>query len=366
MKFRPLFLSILVALIGAMAEARYLESYTARLSGNDHYSSRGIPLRRVADILQQDRANFHRFGLRDPEDTGDGYFRTRSRRARMSRMLRRGWIEPGLAREILSGAPLVRVDIYSRYIEVKRIQETSPRTSAPNPVIRNSIHSIGKTPTTIQEVKQDLLRRLRIHAQNSDYGLQTRAPLTHSIISILPCKEAGSENLWILTESKPAINFNCHACAPALSLFKYRWNKRGWTLEQERFAIDRIGGYDGGPDAKDVALVQISPDRCALAIRSGYATQGWGFDYYTLLGPSNGSLEKIFDTTLAADNGGVGYGPLTSWETKLRLRPVSRDFYLIYLERKGTVKGRPVHYEVSYSYRNGRFLPDGPDPLGKK
>ena len=48
-------------------------SYIAKLSLKDHYSSKGIRLTRVADIIRQDRANFYK-GKKDLEDKSDPIF----------------------------------------------------------------------------------------------------------------------------------------------------------------------------------------------------------------------------------------------------------------------------------------------------
>lgn len=51
-----------------------LDSYTARLSSEDHFNSDGSRLKSAADIIRQDRANYHKFKIRDAEDQGDSFF----------------------------------------------------------------------------------------------------------------------------------------------------------------------------------------------------------------------------------------------------------------------------------------------------
>ncbi|MDP3009511.1 MAG: hypothetical protein Q8N30_10660 [Methylococcales bacterium] len=51
-----------------------IEIYSARLSADDHTNSDGKKLTAVADIIRQDRANFHKFNLRDNDDTADSFF----------------------------------------------------------------------------------------------------------------------------------------------------------------------------------------------------------------------------------------------------------------------------------------------------
>jgi len=55
--------------------------YYAMLSPHDTFNSRGVPVNDVCGIVQQDRANVHKFGLRDAADNIDTFFTTPERRA---------------------------------------------------------------------------------------------------------------------------------------------------------------------------------------------------------------------------------------------------------------------------------------------
>ncbi|NOQ34796.1 MAG: hypothetical protein GQ569_02760 [Methylococcaceae bacterium] len=95
-----------------------LETYTARLGTDDHYNSKGKRLRSVAAIIRQDRANFHKFGIRDFEDQGDRFFASKGKRARLESMLNRGSMSRETRNAIVNGTPLITVNIYTDYIEV--------------------------------------------------------------------------------------------------------------------------------------------------------------------------------------------------------------------------------------------------------
>jgi hypothetical protein len=89
-----------------------LESYVAELSERDHFNSAGQRLTTAAAIIRQDRANFHRFGLRDPGDEDDKFFADEGNRAALERLLERGRAEPGVISRIVNGTPLVRVEVW--------------------------------------------------------------------------------------------------------------------------------------------------------------------------------------------------------------------------------------------------------------
>jgi hypothetical protein len=95
-----------------------LETYTARLSADDHTNSDGEKLTTVAEIIRQDRANYHKFNLADNEDTADNFFEDAKHRERIPSMLKKGYIEKAVANSILHGTPVVTVSIYKNYIEV--------------------------------------------------------------------------------------------------------------------------------------------------------------------------------------------------------------------------------------------------------
>ncbi len=67
----------------AQAESLLVEYYSG-LGPNDAFNSRGQPLDDLCAIVQQDRANWHRFNRRDEFDQGDGFFTSSDRRAMMT------------------------------------------------------------------------------------------------------------------------------------------------------------------------------------------------------------------------------------------------------------------------------------------
>src|SRR6202161_4095143 len=87
-------------------------SYVALLGEADHFNSNGQRLTSAAAIIRQDRANFHRFGIRDPQDQGDKFFADEGNRAELEQMLENGKAEPGVISRIVNGTVLIHVDIY--------------------------------------------------------------------------------------------------------------------------------------------------------------------------------------------------------------------------------------------------------------
>lgn len=111
-------ISLIVTLSCAAFAQGPLEQYIARLGPQDHFNSRGQRLTSAAAIIRQDRANFHKFGLADPEDEGDTFFSSKQNRALMERMLSRGAAPKTTLNRIVNGQPLIHVRIYQNHVEV--------------------------------------------------------------------------------------------------------------------------------------------------------------------------------------------------------------------------------------------------------
>ena len=111
--------TVLLSAMPASAQTA-LGSYVARLSDNDHYASDGYKLDTAAQVVRQDRANWHRFGRGDPEDEDDPWFTSNSKRAEFEKLLNKsGAISQSARRAIMGGEPLVRVTVYRNSVKVE-------------------------------------------------------------------------------------------------------------------------------------------------------------------------------------------------------------------------------------------------------
>lgn len=84
--------------------------FVAKLSAQDRVNSSGEALKSVAAIIQQDRANYHKWNKRDPEDTSDGgLFSSAKARAELGAELAKVKIPESLRKKILEGSAIVYV-----------------------------------------------------------------------------------------------------------------------------------------------------------------------------------------------------------------------------------------------------------------
>ncbi|MCW1950607.1 MAG: hypothetical protein KIH44_004475 [Octadecabacter sp.] len=71
-----------LALLPMAAQAEnQITGFMTHLGPSDAVSSRGVQLNDLCAIVQQDRANYHRFGLREELDSSDPVFASTDRRA---------------------------------------------------------------------------------------------------------------------------------------------------------------------------------------------------------------------------------------------------------------------------------------------
>ena len=92
--------------------AELIGSYNAFLSSADHFNSSGERLTTAAAIIRQDRANFHKFGIRDDRDENDSYFANVNNRAVLEQMLNDGNSDPGVLARVVNSNVAIHVDIY--------------------------------------------------------------------------------------------------------------------------------------------------------------------------------------------------------------------------------------------------------------
>jgi len=113
-KYIPPILLLVFGVQSLQAQYKFRFGYTATLSAKDRVSSKGAKLKTVAAILQQDRANFHKFKKRDKRDTDDGgFFAKVSNRAAMTRFINHGSADKALKKKILQKECTVLVEFFT-------------------------------------------------------------------------------------------------------------------------------------------------------------------------------------------------------------------------------------------------------------
>ncbi len=118
----PLAVAALAAMLGSAQADQLLGTYVARISDDDHHASDGYRLDTAAQMVRQDRANWHKFGRGDREDQDDPWFGSTAARAKFERMLDKGSaMNQATRRAIANGEPVVEVEVYRQSVRVRII-----------------------------------------------------------------------------------------------------------------------------------------------------------------------------------------------------------------------------------------------------
>lgn len=110
--FAAAFATVLAVSAGAARADELIESYGAYIGQDDLYNSSNERLTQPWQVIRQDRANVHRFGVRQPGDDIDGFFASARNRELAERMIRNGRIEGSAARRLLNGDVRINVEIW--------------------------------------------------------------------------------------------------------------------------------------------------------------------------------------------------------------------------------------------------------------
>ncbi len=97
---------------GAAKADEMVAEYNAYIGQDDLYNSYDERLWEPWQIIRQDRANYHRYGVFQPGDEGDGFFASAKNRELAERMIQLGNIDQTAAAALIQGDVLVNVKVY--------------------------------------------------------------------------------------------------------------------------------------------------------------------------------------------------------------------------------------------------------------
>lgn len=102
----------LAALATPVAAADYFGSYDAFISRDDVVNSSGARLGDMGAILRQDRANVHRYNIRQRGDAVDGFFGQAYLREQLQAAVNDSNIPGYIEEAIMAGNARITVDLY--------------------------------------------------------------------------------------------------------------------------------------------------------------------------------------------------------------------------------------------------------------
>jgi hypothetical protein len=91
-----------------------IASYHAYIGVDDLYNSKGELLSAPWQVLRQDRANYHRYGIAQQGDDWDPVFHDVKAREALERLLQRGSLSPAARADIMRSDTQVHITIWGQ------------------------------------------------------------------------------------------------------------------------------------------------------------------------------------------------------------------------------------------------------------
>ena len=115
-------------------------SYVARISKYDKQTLSGKTLKHFKHMIGQDRANVHRFNIKDDEDEIDKEFTSRERRMWLTNKLIASQISSKVAYQIKNNNPLIRVTVFHSGLVKVELEEDKNSGKKPKCIIAQPIN----------------------------------------------------------------------------------------------------------------------------------------------------------------------------------------------------------------------------------
>lgn len=167
--------------------------------------------------------------------------------------------------------------------------------------------------------------------------------LAHKALAQL-FEEDGKIKYLLLTQSRPAgETFDCHACAPLLSGFVFRYDNGTWHLETEDRYITFAGKYGEAPGGK---VLQMGKGRFGVILTGEDTAQGYSTRYALFLAPRQGRFQDLLELDLGGNNEGAcaaGKKDKHYWSYTTQyefVAPGAGPFYDLKVTVRGTRGGR--------------------------
>ncbi len=149
--------------------------------------------------------------------------------------------------------------------------------------------------------------------------------------------------------TKPQKEYDCHACAPAISFFIFEINNNNWLLKKSYINAMENGQW-GMPDAKDAYnIVDLGSNLYGLMIKYGGVNQGFIEEDVAIYTFNEQKIERVFDEMIGADDSGARETSQNSWQATISFDK-SSDPYNIILHKHGIENSKKIDEQILYSY----------------
>jgi hypothetical protein len=185
-------------------------------------------------------------------------------------------------------------------------------------------------------------------------------PLYARMAKAFPFQENGDKKLLFVTYSGPR-NFDCHGCAPLISVALFSQEAGKWKLETTEAALTATGAW-GKPG--EFKMEPIGAEKHALAVISGFTAQGDTSETTFFYARDGLKFKQVLALETHSDNGGncgPGMQVCYNFDSKYAFQPNStqpyHDLVVISTGTRLNDKGKvvPAKKRQVYVFKNGEY-----------
>ncbi len=191
-------------------------------------------------------------------------------------------------------------------------------------------------------------------------GCEGVCEVQHTSVKEFDLMVGTSPEKIVLTASNDVTN-GCHACAPALSLFRFRKTESGWTLSSSDMAFANVGanGKVSGDRPMQASVATLSANQIAFMIDVTDAHQGFQETTQFVFVSVDGKFVPAFKEKSGEDFSGVNAeikNAGTIWDSKVEIEVMSEPKILV-INSSGKRAGKPFTTTKRYQFDGMKFVP---------
>lgn len=170
----------------------------------------------------------------------------------------------------------------------------------------------------------------------------------------------GSNVEKILLMASNDVTNSCHACSPAISLFRFRKTANGWKLSSSDMAFANLGanGKVSGDRPAESSVKALTESQIALLINLTDAHQGFQETYQFVYVSVDGKFVQAFKEKSGEDFSGVNSeikNAGTIWESKVDIE-TNNEVKTLVLSAEGKRSGKIFKTVKRYNFDGKKFI----------
>jgi hypothetical protein len=174
-----------------------------------------------------------------------------------------------------------------------------------------------------------------------------------SVSLMAKVQEDKAEKIYLVASAKPAsdpLGYDCEACAPAIGVAVFTWQKDHWMLQSSNAAT---GFYGALGDPPNVDLVTVGPSKYGLMLSLDNEGQGYASSYMVLLVPVDKTVSDVWSIEDEEDDYGA-YDPTDKFAIHVKYRSSAA---IKFIGRDDNTDGHYDYYDIEVISR-GNDIPD--------